>query len=175
MDVLPERVRFYNDTRDLVFDSRYENRMNIDHILGDEENIKRSPEALQPEAVRSMTRRLLGGAVAEAGRRATVNYMLAVPQYFNGRIQLLLPLCLTGDKPELVLAIQRMDGYYAAHTCPTLAMAYGNAPHCAPRGLLDRAGGIACAGAALFREFPGGGFPVEGRSARHGVSAYVAG
>lgn len=77
--------------------------------------------------MRSVTWRLLEGAVAEAGRRAAANYMLAVPQYFNGHIQLFLLLCLTGDKSELALAIQRMDGYYAAHTCLTLAMAYGNA------------------------------------------------
>ena len=43
------------------------------------------------------------------------------------RIQLLLPLCLTGDKPELALTIQREDGFYAARTCLTLDMAYNNA------------------------------------------------
>ena len=30
-----------------------------------------------------------------------------MPQFYGGRIQLLLPLCLTGDKPELALTIQR--------------------------------------------------------------------
>lgn len=39
----------------------------------------------------------------------------------------LLPLCLTGDKPELALTIQREDGFYAARTCLTLDMAYNNA------------------------------------------------
>lgn len=38
-----------------------------------------------------------------------------------------LPLCLTGDKPELALTIQREDGFYAARTCLTLDMAYNNA------------------------------------------------
>lgn len=60
-------------------------------------------------------------------RRAAANYTLAVPQFYGGRIQLLLPLCLTGDKPELALTIQREDGFYAARTCLTLDMAYNNA------------------------------------------------
>ena len=66
-------------------------------------------------------------SVVEAARRAAANYTLAVPQFYGGRIQLLLPLCLTGDKPELALTIQREDGFYAARTCLTLDMAYNNA------------------------------------------------
>ena len=62
-----------------------------------------------------------------AARRAAANYTLAVPQFYGGRIQLLLPLCLTGDKPELALTIQREDGFYAARTCLTIEMAYNNA------------------------------------------------
>ncbi|MBQ3106549.1 MAG: DUF3825 domain-containing protein [Eggerthellaceae bacterium] len=74
-----------------------------------------------------MLHRVFEGAVSEAERRAAANYMLAVPQYFNGRIQLLLPLCLTGSEPELALAIQREDGYCSARTCLSLEMAYNNA------------------------------------------------
>lgn len=59
--------------------------------------------------------------------RAAANYTLAVPQFYAGRIQLLLPLCLTGDTPELALAVQREDGFYSARTCLTLEMAYNNA------------------------------------------------
>lgn len=74
-----------------------------------------------------LLRRAFEGAVVEAARRAAANYTLAVPQFYGGRIQLLLPLCLTGDKPELALTIQREDGFYAARTCLTLEMAYNNA------------------------------------------------
>lgn len=52
---------------------------------------------------------------------------MAGAQFYGGRIQLLLPLCLTGDKPELALTIQHEDGFYAARTCLTLDMAYNNA------------------------------------------------
>ena len=63
-----------------------------------------------------------------------------MPQFYGGRIQLLLPLCLTGDKPELALTIQREDGFYAARTCLTLDMAYNNAAtNLSPRDLVDKA------------------------------------
>lgn len=52
---------------------------------------------------------------------------MAGAQFYDGRIQLLLPLCLTGDKPKLALTIQREDGFYAARTCFTLEMTYNNA------------------------------------------------
>ena len=42
-------------------------------------------------------------------------------------VPVIMPLCLTGDKPELALTIQREDGFYAACTCLTLDMAYNNA------------------------------------------------
>ena len=52
---------------------------------------------------------------------------MAGAQFYDGRIQLLLPLSLTVDKPELALTIQREDGFYAARTCFTLEMTYNNA------------------------------------------------
>lgn len=127
IDDLPRRVRFSDDPADLVYDYRYSIRVNIDHILGDENNLSRIPESLQGADKSLLLHRVFEGAVSEAERRAAANYMLAVPQYFNGRIQLLLPLCLTGSEPELALAIQREDGYYSARTCLSLEMAYNNA------------------------------------------------
>lgn len=102
-------------------------QQDIDHILGDEENLTRIPASLMGEGNSLLLRRAFEGAVVEAARRAAANYTLAVPQFYGGRIQLLLPLCLTGDKPELALTIQREDGFYAARTCLTLDMAYNNA------------------------------------------------
>lgn len=127
IDVLPERARFFSDPVELIYDFRLRIRLNKDHILGDERNLERIPESLRAPERRMLLHRAFEGAVVESERRAASNYMLAVPQYFNGRIQLLLPLCLTGDVPELALAIQREDGYYSARTCLTLEMAYNNA------------------------------------------------
>lgn len=52
---------------------------------------------------------------------------MAGAQFYGGRIQLLLPLSLTVDKPELALTIQRENGFYGARTCFTLEMTYNNA------------------------------------------------
>lgn len=120
-------MRFAEDPSELVFDYRLPIRSNIDHILGDEENLTRIPVSLMGEGNSLLLRRAFEGAVVEAARHAAANYTLAVPQFYGGRIQLLLPLCLTGDKPELALTIQREDGFYAARTCLTLDMAYNNA------------------------------------------------
>lgn len=124
---LPERVHFSENPADFVFDYRLEVRTNIDHILGDAENLSRIPEQLKGEGNAFLLRHAFEGAVMEASRRAAANYTIAVPQYYNGKIQLLLPLCLTGDIPELALTIQREAGYYSARTCLTLDMAYNNA------------------------------------------------
>ena len=126
-EYLPCRMRFAEDPSELVFDYRLPIRSNIDHILGDEENLTRIPASLMGEGNSLLLRRAFEGAVVEAARRAAANYTLAVPQFYGSRIQLLLPLCLTGDKPELTLTIQREDGFYAARTCLTLDMAYNNA------------------------------------------------
>lgn len=100
-EYLPCRVHFAEDPSELVFDYRLPIRSNIDHILGDEENLTRIPTSLMGEDNSLLLRRAFEGAVAEAARRAAANYTLAVPQFYGGRIQLLLPLCLTSDKPEL--------------------------------------------------------------------------
>lgn len=130
---LPHRVVFYDDPADLVFDVRLEINVNYDHILGDEENVSRFPASLQGGDKVNARYRALEGALAEAKKRVAANYMLAVPQFFTdknsaaGKVQLLLPLCLTGDKPELALTLERSDGSYVARTCLTLPMAYNNA------------------------------------------------
>lgn len=126
-ETLPQRVRFYENPADLIYDYHLEIRPNIGHILTDEENLSRLPVSLQAKGAEACRRRLFEGAVAEASRRVAANYALAVPQYFNGQIQLLLPLALTGSEPELALAIQRKEGHYLARTCLTLEMAYSNA------------------------------------------------
>ena len=61
-------------------------------------------------------------------KKVIANYKLAVPQYYNGQIQLLIPLYFEDDdKPELALTVTKKNGYYQGHTCLTLDMAYNNA------------------------------------------------
>lgn len=56
------------------------------------------------------------------------SYKTAVPHYYQGRVQLLLPLCLTDpQKTDLALAVEIHKDFYRATTCLTLDMAYNNA------------------------------------------------
>lgn len=122
----PERADYFSDPSLLVFDWRCKININYRHILEDEENKLRLPDCVtnadKPEWV-------LEGAVNNAIKRVIANYKLAVPQYFNSKIQLLLPLCFGKDnKPYLALALTKMKGnYYQGHTCLTMDMAYNNA------------------------------------------------
>ncbi|WP_293843497.1 DUF3825 domain-containing protein [uncultured Parolsenella sp.] len=123
----PTRIHYTDNPADIIYDFHLRVRQNIDHILGDENNLARIPEQLHGKGNECLLRRAFEGAVAEAECRAAANYTIAVPQCYNGRIQLLLPLRLTGGQPELVLTICREDGFYSARTCLTLDMAYNNA------------------------------------------------
>lgn len=72
---------------------------------------------------------LLSGAALEYARiRIKENYKAAVPQYFRGAIQFLIPISL-GDPAivDLSLAVGREGDIYTGHTCLTLDMAYNNA------------------------------------------------
>ncbi len=69
-EYLPCRVRFTEDPSELVFDYRLPIRSNIDHILGDEENLTRIPASLMGEGNSLLLRRAFEGAVVEAARRA---------------------------------------------------------------------------------------------------------
>ena len=73
---------------------------------------------------------LFDGAVKRAKHMIDANYKTAVPQYYKGRIQLLIPICLVSESvPDLALVVSKNDAgnQYLGHTCLTLDMAYNNA------------------------------------------------
>jgi hypothetical protein len=75
-------------------------------------------------------RRRLEGAIDEVKRKVKTNYKIAVPQFYDNKIQLLLPLCLTpsSPNPDLALVTHKLSAdTYTARTCLTLRMAYNNA------------------------------------------------
>jgi len=123
---LPLRANYFSDITELYYDTRYELRVNIDHILEDEENKLRIPVEYRNSPSLAMTFR--GMALQYAQTRIKENYKAAVPQYFNGRIQFLIPISL-GDpsKVDLALAVNRDGDIYTGRTCLTLDMAYNNA------------------------------------------------
>ncbi|MCI0448617.1 MAG: DUF3825 domain-containing protein [Chlorobi bacterium] len=61
-------------------------------------------------------------------RKIKMNYKTAIPQYFEGRIQLLLPLCFSAPQTaDLAVVANKAGNFYTARTCLTLEMAYNNA------------------------------------------------
>lgn len=122
---LPEMAHYFDDPSVLVYDTRKELRANIEHIVAD--NLGRFPATLQTMHPYGLVN-LVKGAIDSAVERVKRNYKTAVPQYYNGTIQLLLPLSLTDPaKPELAIVVERFSDFYRAATCLTLDMAYNNA------------------------------------------------
>ena len=125
VQTLPKRPFFNFRQQMLYYEPDWEIRLNTEHILCDEQNAKRLPECLRDAWNLPL---MLETAVELARRRARVDWSLAVPQVFQGKVQYLLPLYLTRmDQPDLALALSIMDGYYIGHTALTLPMAYQNA------------------------------------------------
>ena len=108
-----------------MFDTRLDVRINIDHILDDERNKARIPEVYRNAPNLPM---LFRAAIDYAKIRIKENYKAAVPQYYHGKIQFLLPISLGDPKVvDLSLAVGAREGVYTGHTCLTLDMAYNNA------------------------------------------------
>lgn len=122
---LPEMANYYDDPSVLVFDTRWDLRVNVEHII--EDNLDRFPEALKTMNAFGL-QNLVRGAIEAASERVKRNYKTAIPQYYQGAIQLLLPLTLLDPaKADLALVVERFSGFYRGATCLTLDMAYNNA------------------------------------------------
>ncbi len=122
---LPDMAHYYEDPASLVYDARQELRVNVEHIIAD--NLDRFPEALRPMNPYGL-QNLVKGAIDSAVERVKRNYKTAIPQYYQGTIQLLLPLTLVDPtRADLALVAERFSGFYRASTCLTLDMAYNNA------------------------------------------------
>ncbi|MDF5735749.1 MULTISPECIES: DUF3825 domain-containing protein [unclassified Nostoc] len=122
---LPDLAHYFDDPASLVFDTRKDLRINVEHII--EENKERFPEpykSMDDYALQTF----LKGAIDNAKERVRRNYKTAIPQYYRGQIQLLLPLCIGNpQRADLALVVERHSTFYRASTCLTLDMAYNNA------------------------------------------------
>ena len=123
---LPDLAHYFDDPSVLVLDIRKQFRVNVEHIIAE------TPRERFPEPYRSMEdfalQNVLNGAISNAQERTRRNYKTAIPQYYRGRVQLLLPLCLTSAQlADLALVAEIHDEFYRATTCLTLDMAYNNA------------------------------------------------
>lgn len=121
----PPRANYFTDPSLLLFDWHYEININYKHILKDITNLKRIPDRLKDD---KNILNNLNGSIDTMKKRVSANYKLAIPQYYEGKIQLLLPLCLEDDEtPSLALTVTKVGNFYQGHTCLTLDMAYNNA------------------------------------------------
>lgn len=122
---LPERANYFQDPSQLVFDVNCKINVQFKHIYDDEDNRNRIPkEIVNSKNIHSIFK----GAIDTMVKKVTANYKIAVPQYFNGKIQLLLPICLVDESiPDLALVVTKVNNVYQGHTCLTMEMAYNNA------------------------------------------------
>jgi len=101
---LPELASYFSDPAELLYDTRLPLRKNVDHIIDD--NKDRFPEPFRSMQDNYQLRIALDGAIAHASRRIERNYRTAVPQFYQGRIQLLLPMCMTNrTRADLALVV----------------------------------------------------------------------
>lgn len=126
VDSFPRRANYFLNVDDLVFNVNYGIVPQYDHIF-DETNNQRIPSSIRDSYMKVA---LFNGAIEIATKRIDANYKTAVPQYFKGKIQLLVPLFLTNPtSPDLALVVTKDSDNkrYLGHTCLTTEMAYNNA------------------------------------------------
>jgi cold shock CspA family protein len=117
-------ANYFEDPSELLYDPRFNLVVDMEHVIGD--NKERFPQALQDNEF--ALQGAVHGAINAAKKRVRRNYKTAIPQFFHGRLQLLLPLCLTSPEvAENALVVSRENQVYRASTVLTLDMAYNNA------------------------------------------------
>lgn len=122
---LPDITLYFRDPSCLVLDTRKELRVNVEHII--ETNRERIPEPYRTFDSYAL-QNLLHGTITSARQRVRRNYKTALPQYYRGKVQLLLPFCFANpQRADLALVVESHQTFYRATTCLTLDMAYNNA------------------------------------------------
>lgn len=125
----PKRANYFSNPAELVFDTNCDILLQYQHIINEPQNFLRIPEQIRSNPS-GMLRTLFDGAIKNAKIMIDSNYKNAVPQYYKGQIQLLVPMCLQdSNQPDLALVVSKHDtnSIYLGHTCLTLDMAYNNA------------------------------------------------
>ena len=123
--ILPEMAHYFDDPASLVLHPGKELRANIEHIVT--ENKQRFPTPYDTMDNYTL-QTFLKGAIDNAKERVKRNYKTAIPQYYRGRIQILLPLCISNPHTaDLAIVVEDHGSFYRASTCLTLDMAYNNA------------------------------------------------
>lgn len=120
---LPELPTYIKDPADLVFDTTLDIEINTEHIV--EQNKDRLPAVLQTN--RRLATTSISGAIESLKAKVIRNYKVAIPHWYEGHVQLLLPLNLTDDHiADLALVVDKDKerNIYRAVTILTMDLAY---------------------------------------------------
>lgn len=121
----PELASYISDVHDLVFNIDYQIEPNLEHIISQDLE-ERLPEELQGNT--RMAQNAINGAIQSLRDKIRRNYKIAIPHWYEGKIQLLLPLILTNEEEiaDLALVVDRDDSrkIYRGKTILTMDMAY---------------------------------------------------
>lgn len=127
----PERATYFTDPKVLVFDTRKRLIVNKPHIA--RERLGRFPPHISEAEISDADKidlaiKHLDTECDKAIERVRRNYKIAVPQFYHGEVQLLLPISLSPRRADLALAATLVNNdHYNAHTALDLDQAYGNA------------------------------------------------
>ncbi len=131
----PIQATYYTDLTDLLFYPDRRRSLDKEHIVKD--NLKRFPEYIWRDKPLQQAREeavsYLEAMWVKTMRRVERNYKVAVPQYYCGQLQLLLPLYLLDGKSADLAAVASHcfddsgNPYYDVATALTLDQAYNNA------------------------------------------------
>ena len=130
-ELLPSKAIYFSEEEKFIFDPDKELRVNMSHILSEENTSKRLPKALLNDPM--IISRLMG-AIEVAKLRARYDYHSAILHFYDGHINWLLPLCLSDpDKAEAFLSVRNISNdRNIGITILTPDMAYQNARLLAP-------------------------------------------
>ena len=121
---LPKPLRFFPDAA-YGFHPDWPLRLNLEHMLYSEENLNRLPAFIRTMSSLAQT---IEACAEQSMKRARYTPGIAVPQWYGGHLQYLLPLFITDNQyADVALTLDAKDGFYTAYTALTLEMAYGNA------------------------------------------------
>ena len=120
---LPDIATYITDASDLIFDINYNIEVNIGHIV--DNNQERLPDFVRNNRTLAMTS--IEGATKFLKQKVLRNYKVAIPHWYNSKIQLLLPLNLMSDtEADLALVADKDKDrkIYRIKTALSMDMAY---------------------------------------------------
>ncbi|WP_338357511.1 DUF3825 domain-containing protein [Yeosuana marina] len=125
----PEIATYFSEAE--ITELIYDYSLNNGEIIIDREHIS-SRRNRFPSEIRELSDEKFFDAINKgielALRRVKRNYKTAIPHYYDGKIQFLMPLCLVSkSEADLALVVNKEEYVYKAHTVLTLDQAYNNA------------------------------------------------